>query len=71
MSWTLTRPPATQADRDRGVEVSAGDVADGIGHGDHGEAEGQRDADQTDADLGKRGRQHGAAATTEHQPERA
>jgi hypothetical protein len=31
----------------------------------------QRHADQANADFGKRGGEHGAAAATEHQPERA
>ncbi len=31
-----------EADGDRGIEVAAGDVADGVGHGQHGEAEGER-----------------------------
>ncbi len=33
--------------------MAAGDVPDAVGHGQHGQAEGQRHADQTDADLRK------------------
>ena len=65
------RPPTTRPDRYRRVEVAAGDMADGEGHGQHGQAEGQRHAEQADADFGEGGGQHGAAATAEHQPERA
>ena len=38
-----------EPDGDRGVDVRAGDVADGVGHGEHGEAEGQRDAVEADS----------------------
>ena len=60
-----------QAECDSGIEVAARDVPDGIRHGDDGETEGQRDADQADADVRERGCEHCAAATSEHQPERA
>ena len=33
--------------------MTARDMADGIGHGQHGQAEGERDTEQADADLGK------------------
>ena len=65
-----------EADGDGRVQVAAGDVADGVGHGQHGEAEGERDADEADAEV--RGpprqearREHGAAAAAEDEPERA
>jgi hypothetical protein len=46
-------------------------MADGVGHCQHGQAEGKRDAMQTDAYVRKRGSEHGAAATTENEPERS
>jgi hypothetical protein len=57
--------------------MAAGDVTEGIGltegigHGQHGEAERQRDAEKADADLRKGRREHGASAAAEDQPERA
>ena len=42
-----------------------------VGHGQNAQAEGERDAQQPDADLGERGRDHGAAAAGEGQPEGA
>ena len=53
-----------QAERHRRVEMAAGDVADGIGHGEHGEAEGERDAGEADADD----RESAAASTALPQP---
>ncbi len=66
------REPAAgpEPDRDRRIEVAARDVPDGVGHRQHGQAEGQRDAEEADAQLGKRRRQHRAAAPAEDQPER-
>src|ERR1700735_2020390 len=43
------------AERDSGVEMRAGDMADGEGHGEHGKAEGEGDAPETDAELGVSG----------------
>src|SRR3546814_18302114 len=40
-----------KADRDGGVEMPARDVADGIGHGEAGEAEGQRNANEPEPQL--------------------
>lgn len=57
-----------QADRDRRVEMTAGNMADRIGHGHNGQTKRQRNADKTDADLGEFRRQHGAAAAAENQP---
>ena len=51
--------------------MAARDVADGIGHGQHGQAEGERDAEQADADLGKARGDDGAAAAGEGEPEGA
>jgi hypothetical protein len=51
--------------------VAAGDVPDGEGHGEHGQAEGQRDPGQANADIRKGGGQYGTAATSENQPEGA
>ena len=71
MSAAGTLPPGPQTDGHRGIEVAAGDVADGIGHGQHRQAEGQRHAREPDAQFRKAGGEHRAAAATEHQPERA
>jgi len=51
--------------------VAAGDVLHGVGHRQHGQAGRQRHAQQPYADVGKRGRQRGAAVPPEHQPEGA
>ncbi|MNV17602.1 hypothetical protein D3C71_1083950 [compost metagenome] len=53
------------------VQVTARDVADGIGHGKHGQTERQGHAQQTDPHIRERGCQHGAAAASQHQPEGA
>jgi hypothetical protein len=60
-----------QADGHRRVEVAAGDVADRIGHGQHGEPESQGDTDEADPDVRERGGEDGATATAEDQPESA
>ena len=57
--------------RHRGVQMAAGDVADGIGHGQYRKAEGQRDTEQADTDIRKGRREHGAAAAAEDEPEGA
>ena len=49
--------------------MAPGHMADGIRHGEHGQAEGERDPMQADAHFGKGRRQQGAAATSQHQPE--
>lgn len=54
-----------------GIEMAAGDVADGIGHGDDGKTESECDAEQADADLRKSSGEHGAAASCEGEPEGA
>src|SRR5690606_22767151 len=46
-----------------------GNMTDRIGHGQHGEAEGQGDAGEADPEFGKGGGEDGAAAPAEHQPE--
>ncbi len=40
-----------------------------IRHGQHGEAEGECDAQEADAEAGKGGGEHRAAAASEDQPE--
>ncbi|MNZ56926.1 hypothetical protein D3C78_748860 [compost metagenome] len=67
----LERKPPThhQPDRHRGVEVASGNMADGESHGQHGQAEGHGHPDQADADGERRG-DHRTAAATQHQPER-
>jgi hypothetical protein len=56
-----------QADRHRRVEVTARDVADGVGHRHHGQAERQRDAEQA---AGLAAGQDRRAAPADHQPGR-
>ena len=62
-----------QGDADGRVEVPAGDVADAVDHDQHGEAEGQRDTEEADAEAGvltvldEVGREHRRAAAAEHQ----
>ncbi|MCY1518750.1 hypothetical protein D9M68_534750 [compost metagenome] len=58
-----------QPNRNGRIEVSAGDAADRIGHGEYGETKSKRNAEQADADLRKGSRQHRAAATAENEPE--
>ena len=66
-------------DGDGRVEVGARDVADRVGHRHDGEAEGERDAQETDAELhraagdrGEEGRRvDGCTTATEDEPERS
>jgi hypothetical protein len=51
--------------------MTTGDVADRVGHREHGEPERERHAEQADADVREGGRQHRAAAAAEDEPERA
>ncbi len=73
----LGREAATgpQADADRRIEVRAGDMAERIGAGHHGQAEGERHAEEPDAQriavTAELGGQHRTAAATQNQPERA
>jgi hypothetical protein len=45
-------------------------MADGEGHGQHREPEGQRDAEQSNADIGKGGGQYGTASSAQYKPQR-
>src|SRR5438128_2708717 len=58
-------PGAPQADRDRRVEVPAGDVTDGIGHRQHRQAECEGDAEKTDPEVRKPRGQNCSAATAQ------
>ena len=60
-----------EADRDGGIEMAAGDVADRIGHGHDAQAERQGHADQADTDLRKTGGDDRAAASRKSEPKRA
>ena len=60
-----------EAGRHGGIQVAARDVPDSRRHRQHRQAEGQRHSDETDAEIGIGGRQHGAAAATQNKPERA
>ena len=51
--------------------MASGDMADGEGHGQDRKTEGQRHADEADANRGKSRRQHRAAAPAEDQPKSA
>jgi hypothetical protein len=51
--------------------VAAGNVADRVGHGEDRKPEGERDANEADADLGKGGGKDGAAAASQNEPEGA
>ena len=54
-----------QPQADRGIQMAAGDVANGEGHGQNGEPEGESDAGVADADVGDAGGQNGGAASAE------
>ena len=68
-----------EADGDCRVEVAAGDVANGEGHSENCESEGEGNADEGDTEMGssrygrprglKGGGKDGASATTEDKPE--
>src|ERR1700722_1205498 len=58
-----------KAERDGGIEVAAGNSADGKGHGQHGQAERESDADESDAEFRKSRSEHGTAAASEYEPE--
>ncbi|HET9265966.1 MAG TPA: hypothetical protein VFO14_23150 [Vicinamibacterales bacterium] len=60
-----------KADRHCRIQVTAGDMPDGVGHRQQRQAEREGNAEQADSDVGKCGRQHGTAAPAKHQPEGA
>ena len=60
--------PGSEPDRYGGIEVAARHAAHGIDHGEDGEAEGERDADEADPELRKGCGQDRAAASAQHQP---
>src|SRR5580698_6441220 len=49
--------------------MTAGNMSDGEGHGQHRETKGQRHTHKADAQVGKGGVEHRGSATAEHQPE--
>ena len=63
--------PCPKSEGHRGIEVTTRDVTDGIGHRQHGKSKRQRYAQQADTHIGKTDGEHGAAATSQHQPESA
>ena len=63
--------PKEDRQGDGGVDVAAGDVADGVGHGHDGQAEGQGGEDVPAAAGGVAAHQHGGAAPHEAQGEGA
>src|SRR5262249_50068256 len=60
-----------EADGDRGVEVAAGDMSDREGHGEHGQAKGERHSHEADAEILECRGDHRAAAAAKYEPERA
>ena len=62
-------PACREPECDGRVEVAAGDMANGVGHGQNAEAKGERHPKKADADLWKSSRDDRAAATCERQPE--
>ena len=65
--WETSGRP--QAEGNGRVDVTARDGADGIGHGEQGEAEGERDTDKADAGFGEVAGQDRASAPAEDEPE--
>jgi len=57
-----------QSDRDRGIQVTPGNMADRVRHREHGQPEREGDAEEPNSHIRKRGRQHGAAASSKNQP---
>ena len=49
--------------------MAAGDMPDGINHGQNRESEGQSNAGESDAERGKASGEYGRAASAENQPE--
>ena len=58
-------------ERDSRVQVATGNVTDGVGHGEHRKAEGERNAHVTDTGGGNAASEHGCAAAAEYEPEGA
>ena len=58
-------------ERDSRVQVATGNVTDGVGHGEHRKAEGERNAHVTDTGGGNAASEHGCAAAAKHKPEGA
>jgi hypothetical protein len=46
-------------------------MTDRVSHGQHGQPEGERNAEKADAEIGKPGSEHRRAAAAKHQPESA
>ena len=64
-------PPMASPSETAGLKWPPEIEADRVGHGEHGEAEGERHAGEADAELGEARGEHGAAAAAEHEPEGA
>ena len=58
-------------ERDSRVQVATRDVTDGVCHGEHRKAEGERNAHVTDTGGGNAASEHGCAAAAEYEPEGA
>src|SRR5689334_2600982 len=64
-------PASGEADSDRRVEMASRDMADGVSHCEHSQAEGERDTKQADADLREARCDDRAATTREGKPKGA
>jgi hypothetical protein len=60
-----------EPNRHRAVEMSAGDVANRISHGQHGQPEGEADPEESDAQRRETRGEHGTATAGKCQPESA
>ncbi|TKS60258.1 MAG: hypothetical protein EWM73_03176 [Nitrospira sp.] len=58
-----------EAHGDRGVDMAAGNMPNGVDHRDHGEPEGKRDPEDPNAELRNAGAEERAPAAGEYQPE--
>src|SRR3546814_7324025 len=59
-----------ETERNGWIEVAARYMTNGECHRQQGQAKGQRNAKQADADIGERGCQYGTPASTKDQPKR-
>jgi hypothetical protein len=71
MSPGRETPARPESDGDGRVEVAARDVTERVRARHHGQAERERDAHEGDPHFRESRRQHGAAASAEHEPERS
>ncbi len=65
----LVTPRHDQPQRHRRIEMTAGNVTHGIGHGQDRQTECQADTQPANSNIGHTGGQHGTAAAAQNQPE--